>query len=221
MRIARVAGTLFALGAVTLVCIACSATPQNGASGNWTKLFNGKNLDGWEKHGGTAEFTVEDGTIVGESKRGTPNTFLCTTSSYGDFELQFEVKVHNKLNSGVQIRSGIQGEDEVYGPQVEIEASPGDAGYIYSEKTDRGWLSTDRSKKNVFENNEWNQYRVVAKGPRIQTWINGQKVADVTDQKSRRKGFIGLQVHSVSHGFPIHVRWRDLRIRELDADRSK
>ena len=37
---------------------------------------------------------------------GSPNSFLCTDKLYGDFELQFEVKlINDELNSGVQIRS--------------------------------------------------------------------------------------------------------------------
>ncbi len=203
------------IAGMMLAFSACSSMSEGGNSSEWTPLFNGKSLDGWEKHGGDAKFEVKEGKIVGESKRGTPNTFLCTKQDYRDFELRFEVKVHNKLNSGVQIRSGVKDKDVVYGPQVEIESSPGEAGYIYSEKTDRGWLSKDRVKKNVFKNNQWNQYRVVAKGNRIQTWVNGEKVADVTDDKSRQRGFIGLQVHSVSHGYPLHVAWRNIRIRVI------
>lgn len=72
---------------------------------NWEPLFNGKNLKGWKKLNGKAEYKIVDDAIVGVSKMGTPNTFLATTKNYGDFILEFDFKVDDGLNSGVQIRS--------------------------------------------------------------------------------------------------------------------
>ena len=142
----------------------------------------------------TAEYRVEDGAIVGRTSDGSPNSFLITAQAYGDFELEFEVKVDDALNSGVQIRSGTkeratgEGPDDragrVFGPQVEIEASPGLAGYVYGEATGRGWLTPkERLVPHAqFRNGQWNRYRIVASGPRIQTWLNGQPIEDLTDE---------------------------------------
>ena len=47
----------------------------------WEPLFNGKNLKGWKKLNGKAEYKIVDGAIVGISKMGTPNTFLATTKN--------------------------------------------------------------------------------------------------------------------------------------------
>jgi hypothetical protein len=207
---------------------ACAA--KDGA---WTALFNGKTLDGWIQHNGTATYRVEDGAIVGRTAQGSPNSFLCTEKDYGDFELEFEVKVDNRLNSGVQIRSKTkqqpagkgknQKAGRVNGPQVEIEASGGggaEAGYVYGEATGRGWLTPKARLKphKHFRDGEWNAYRVVAKGPRIQTWINGQPIEDLTDEaiyKTHAEGFIGLQVHGIGKSAgPYEVAWRNLRIRE-------
>lgn len=188
--------------------------------GEWRSLFNGKNFDGWEQHGGKAKYAIEEGgVIVGHSVPNTPNSFLCTKERFRDFELEFEVNVDKELNSGVQIRSNIKGNDRVFGPQVEIEWAPGESGYIYGEATGRGWLSQDRSKKNVFKNGQWNKYRVLAKGRRIQTWVNGEPVADLqTPEGISLEGFIGLQVHGVGkRKEPLYVRWRNIRIRELPS----
>ena len=62
-------------------------------------------MNGWTQKNGTATYRVEDGTIVGKTNEGSPNSFLCTDKDYSDFELTFEVKVDDELNSGVQIRS--------------------------------------------------------------------------------------------------------------------
>ena len=56
----------------------------------WESLFNGKDLKGWTKLNGYADFKVEDSTIVGISKLNSPNTFLATKKTYGDFILEFE-----------------------------------------------------------------------------------------------------------------------------------
>ena len=103
----------------------------------WVELFDGKSLDSWEVKGGTATYRIEDGCIVGKTTEGSPNSFLCTKKLYGDFELKFEVKVADELNSGVQIRSANRSDGVVYGPQVEI-AINGTAGFIYGEGTKFG-----------------------------------------------------------------------------------
>lgn len=72
---------------------------------NWEPLFNGKNLKGWKKLNGKAEYKIVDNAIVGISKMGTPNTFLTTSKNYGDFILEFDFKIDDGLNSGVQLRS--------------------------------------------------------------------------------------------------------------------
>jgi hypothetical protein len=187
-------------------------------------LFNGRTLDGWAQKNGTATYRVEEGAVVGKTSEGSPNSFLCTTRDYGDFELLFEVKVDDALNSGVQIRSRSKPDvnnGRVHGPQVEI-ATNGTAGFIYGEGLDTGWLSEDRSDPKAqaaFKKGEWNRYRVLAEGKRIRTWVNDVPVADLTDEKTgMMTGFIGLQVHSIPRGTgPYEVRWRNIRLRELPA----
>ena len=200
----------------------------------WVSMFNGKTLAGWTQKNGYATYRAVDGVIQGTTRKGSPNSFLCTVKQYGDFELEFEVLVSNELNSGVQIRSQTKDEagkhtayntGRVNGPQVEIEASGSDgaeAGYVYGEATGRGWLTPkDRLLPHKhFKDGEWNKYRILARGPRIQTFVNGQKIEDLTDDeiyKTHPKGFIGLQVHGVGDNeTPMHAMWRKLRIREIN-----
>ncbi len=204
------------------------------AADGWTNLFDGATLNGWTQLNGTATYRVENGAIVGRTAEGSPNSFLCTTRDFANFELEFEVKLDCGLNSGVQIRSktktaatGAGRNDQpgrVYGPQVEIECSGlngAEAGYVYGEATGRGWLTPKERliPHKKFRDNDWNHYRIVANGPRIQTWINGEPVEDLVDEaifETHPTGFIGLQVHSVPKGAgPYEVRWRNLRLREL------
>ena len=160
----------------------------------WTLLFDGKTLDGWSIKSGFATYKVEDGSVVGTTKPGSPNTFLCSDAKFADFELTFEVKFDQFFNSGCQIRSKLRGDKHggrVYGPQVEIEKSPGQAGFIYGEAAG-GWQSPEPKSKDKavsthshFKNDGWNQYRIIAKGRKIQTWINGNPVADLEYDEQR------------------------------------
>ena len=171
----------FLLSAVLLVLIAGNgfAADKDG----WVALFNGKTLDGWKQRNGTAKYRVEEGTVVGTTNTGSPNSFLCTTKNYGDFELLFEVKVDDALNSGVQIRSASKKEYKnfrVHGPQVEI-ATNGTAGFVYGEGLGTGWLSPKKkvdAKTKAFKNGEWN------KVPRAGQWQVDQNLG----QRRARRG---------------------------------
>ena len=190
------------------------------SDGGWISLFDGKTLDGWVQINGTAKYEVKDGTILGTTVKGSPNSFLCTQKHYSDFELEFEVKLDSRLNSGVQIRSNSFKEyrdGRVHGYQVEISTN-GSAGFIYDEAR-RGWLSKDRSDqkaRQAFKENQWNKFRVKCIADSIKTWVNDVPVSDLADSMTK-KGFIGLQVHGFRGDPPAWVQWRNIRIRQLKA----
>ncbi len=192
--------------------------PDDKAS-DWIPLFNGKDLGNWKQRNGWAQYRIEGENIVGFTAVGSPNSFLCTQEDYSDFELRFEVKVDDGLNSGVQFRSKSLPEYDqgrVHGPQVEITSGPGPSGFIYGEATGRGWLSPTQTNHDIFKNREWNQYHIRAQGDRMTTWINGKLIEDIRDAESFRSGFIGLQVHGIgADQGPFQVRWRNIAIRKL------
>ncbi|MEM0964854.1 MAG: DUF1080 domain-containing protein [Verrucomicrobiota bacterium] len=206
-----------------LVSSGLSSAYAENDSTEWIELFDGKTLEGWTQLNGTGTYRVEDGAIIGRTTPKSPNSFLCTDEVYGDFELEFETKVDDELNSGVQIRSNTTGAKKVgrvNGPQVEIEAGPGEAGGVYGE-AHKQWVFKPE-KHDHFRNGEWNHFRVVAKGPSIRTFLNGVEISDGTAPEFERfygahpEGFIGLQIHSVrSNKGPFEVQWRNIRIREL------
>ena len=191
------------------------------AGDGWKSLFDGKTLDGWKQINGTAKFEIHEGTIRGWTVKGSPNSFLCTTQDYADFELEFEVKVDNRLNSGVQFRSLSKPDyknGRVHGYQVEI-ATNGNAGLIYDEGRRGKWLNPERQVNGkvggkAFKKGQWNKYRVVCKGNTVKTWINGVMITELKDEMTA-SGFIGLQVHSFKGDSPAWVQWRNIRIKEL------
>ena len=184
----------------------------------WESLFDGKSLDGWVKRGGKATYRVEDGAIVGTTVPRTPNTFLCTERTFGDFILELEYKVSPQLNSGIQIRSNVKPNGRVFGYQVEIDPSKRawSAG-IYDEAR-RGWLhdlKQNPEARAAFKQDDWNHVRIVCYGARLQTWLNGVPAADLLDSMTL-EGFIALQVHGVGkREDPLEVRWRNIRVQDL------
>lgn len=203
-------------------------TQHNVAPEGWTALFNGKDIEGWTVKSGYATFVAEDGMITGTTAEGSGNTFLCTTKTYKDFELVFDVFLHDeKLNSGCQVRSRVMKENKhggrIGGPQVEI-TSGRHGGYIYGEAGLGGWWSIERKEKlhNYFVNGQWNSYRVIAKGNRIKTFINGNAVTDTPYPEKYKddfqEGVIGLQVHGVKGDPKWRVSWRNIYIKELPVE---
>ena len=211
---------------LTLVVALCGAALAADEDG-WEALFDGKTLDGWTVRGGFATYKVEDGTIVGTTVKGSPNTFLCK-GDFTDFILELEVQCDPKLNSGVQVRSHVYTKDDpkpenrrragvVYGPQCEIaRRETGTAARFYDEGRRGKWLAETRSEAhNAFKDDGWNRYRIVVQGNRYRSWINGVAASDFTDDVDGH-GFIGLQVHGIRQNEgPYEVRWRNIRIREL------
>ena len=216
-------GKTFFLPILILVMFTTSLSAQN-----WIELFNGKNLNNWEKKNGNAEYQIKENEIVGISRLNTPNTFLCTKETYSDFILRLDVKVDVGLNSGIQIRSLSTPDyqkERVHGYQVEIDpAERAWSGGIYDEAR-RGWLyplSRNEKGRRAFKNGEWNHYRIEAVGNSLRTWINGIQCANLADDMTT-EGFIALQVHGVQDKKQegLTVRWKNIEILTEDIEKYR
>jgi hypothetical protein len=182
-----------------------------GGAGDWKPLFNGKNLDGWKIHG-TEKWFVEDGLLVCESGPDEEYGYLSTEKNYDDFELELEFLQEADGNSGVFFRSTFEG-TRVNGWQVEVAPPNHDTGGIY-ESYGRGWLARiPDEKEHILQMGEWNTMKIRVVGGRVTTWLNGQQMVDLEDEKiAEGKGAIALQIHD---GGGIRVKWRNMRVREL------
>ena len=174
-------------------------------------LFNGKDLEGWTLHG-TELWYVEDGLLVCESGPDKQYGYLSTNKHYDDFELTLEFKQEANGNSGVFIRSTVEG-TKVSGWQVEVAPPGNDTGGIY-ESYGRGWLiKPDKSKDSALKMGAWNQMKIRVVGDQIMTWLNGTPMVELVDEKiGKGKGSVALQIHD---GGGIKVRWRNLMINSL------
>ena len=203
-----------------ITCLLLVVTSSSLYAQKWQSLFNGKNLSGWTQRGGKAVYKVENGTIVGYTKMNTDNSFLCTKKDYADFILEFEFRIDDDLNSGVQLRSHslksyMNG--RVHGYQFEIDPSPRAwTGGLYDEAR-RAWLyplTKNPAAQPAFKKGVWNQARVEAIGKSIRTWVNGIACADLFDDADL-SGFIALQVHGIGKDQSKEgktVAWRNIRI---------
>jgi hypothetical protein len=180
-------------------------------TGETIELFNGENLDGWTAYG-TEKWYVEDGELICESGPDEAYGYLGTNDDYEDFDLTLEFKQEDNGNSGVFIRSTVEG-TIVNGWQVEV-APPGmHTGGIY-ESYGRGWLiKPDPEDEQHLKEGEWNKLRIVARGDRVTSYLNGHEMVDITDEKiGEGEGGIALQIHD---GGGIKVRWRNIELRPL------
>lgn len=175
-------------------------------------LFNGTDLNGWEKYG-TEEWYVKDGLLICESGKDKEYGYLATREYYDDFDLTVEFKQEADGNSGVFIRSFIEEGVKVNGWQVEVAPPGQDTGGIY-ESYGRGWLvQIPDEKENILKYGDWNTMRILVKGDNVKTWLNGEEMVDLTDEKiGAAQGRIALQIHS---GGGIKVAWRNLKLKTL------
>lgn len=197
------------LFAVMILC-SCGA--------RWESLFNGKNLDGWHRVCGEAPFEVIDGCIVTEGVNGRMNSFLAADNEYGDFILEFDFKMEEGFNSGVQFRGHMNPAGRVYGYQFEECGNPKRCwtGGIYDEQR-RGWLykltwNPDGRQANRL--GEWNKGRIEAVGGHLRTFVNGVLCADVLDDADA-SGIIALQSHATGGRAEMEGKkafWRNIRI---------
>lgn len=222
----------FASFCLLAMCLS-TAVAQEGVK----DLFNGKDLTGWK--GKPELWSVEDGVITGrttDANKLKANSFLVWDGEVADFELDLDYKITGeRANSGIQYRSKLIDPKEfiVGGYQADIDATLTFAGINYEERgrgiiCKRGKRTTinedgkmteqeiakDEDLKKVIKQEDWNHYRVVAKGNRLSHYINGTLMSETIDnQKSKaaEKGILALQIHV---GPPMVVQFKNLRLKQ-------
>ncbi len=174
-------------------------------------LFNEKNLEGWDIYG-TEKWYVEEGELICESGPDKGYGYLATKDFYRNFILELDFFQESDGNSGVFFRSSIEG-TKISGWQVEV-APPGlYSGGIY-ESYGRGWLiKPSPDLDNIVKMNSWNSMKIEVYENSVSTWINNQKMIELTDDKiGKANGSIALQIHD---GGGIKVRWKNIVLTKI------
>jgi len=223
---------------VSATALSCAGTVFAADDPGFVPIFNGTSLEGWE---GKPEFwSVQDGTIVGQTTAEKPtkgNTFLIwRQGNVDDFELELKYRITGG-NSGIQYRSKDLGDSVVGGYQGDFEAGPKFSGIMYEEKGrgilalrgERASIAADGTKtmgepigktedlqqKIKQGQGEWNDYKIVARGPKLQHFINGQLMSETIDEqvgKRAAEGILALQLHA---GPPMKVEFKDIHLKRL------
>ncbi len=195
-------------GLMTIALLALLIFPSCTSTQN---IFNGQDLTGWKIHG-TEKWYVDNGDLVCESGPDKGYGYLATTKSYKNMDLQLEFKQEANGNSGVFFRSSIEG-TKISGWQAEVAPPGNNSGGVY-ESYGRGWLiKPDPALDKALKMGEWNKMRIKVVNDEVTTWINGQQMIYLKDEKiGKASGQVALQIHD---GGGIKVRWRNLKIKEL------
>jgi hypothetical protein len=218
------------------ISLACGSTfaQDKKADPASVSLFDGKTLQGWS---GLTNWSVQDGAITGENKADAPiaqNTFLVYEKPVKDFELTLEFKILGG-NSGIQYRSKLFDKDKfvVGGYQADIDANKRYMGINYEERgrgimAERGEIvAVDAQGKksrvgsagdadallSQIKWEDWNRYKIVAKGHVLQHYINDQLMSEVQDSesaKSAAEGVLALQLHA---GPPMKVQFKNIMLK--------
>ena len=196
---------IFATLAVLVLLSGFMLPPQS------ISLFNGKDLTGWTIYG-TEKWYVDNGELVCESGPDKEYGYLATDKFYKNFDLTLQFLQESNGNSGVFFRSTIEG-TKITGWQCEVAPPGHDTGGIY-ESYGRGWLvQIPDEKENILKMGEWNTLRLRVVGPKVETWLNGQQMVELVDEKiCKADGSIALQIHA---GGGIKVRWKNIELKEL------
>ncbi|WP_291400106.1 DUF1080 domain-containing protein [Daejeonella sp.] len=191
-----------------ITCILISTSVQAQSK---QKLFNGKDLSGWTIHG-TEKWYVENGNLVCESGPDKKYGYLSTDKKYKNFILEYDFKLEANGNSGVFIRSSIEG-TKISGWQVEVAPPGNGTGGIY-ESYGRGWLTKPTAEEeSSLSADGWNRGKIEVNNDEITTWLNGNQISNIKDAKiGAATGFIALQIHD---GGGIKVRWKNIHLKEI------
>ena len=204
------------------------------------KIFDGT-FDGWE--GDWNHWRIDQGSIVGEIPKGKTlgkNTWLVwRAGQLKDFELKLEFHLSGlaAANSGIQIRCQVDSVDHVSGYQADLDMGSTWLGRIYDEhgramlveRGERVKILPDgkRLAKRyapvhqypvLFRENQWNDYRIVAIGERIDVYVNGSLFSQLWDQQIDQKdlaGSLALQLHS---GPETRIAFRNITLESLSEN---
>ena len=208
----------------------------NSASGNdaSSKIFDGKSLNGWE--GDQKLWRVEDGVLIGETTTPLKQTtyLIWRQGTVDDFELTLSYRITGG-NSGIQYRSQDLGGFHVSGYQADMESGKNHSGILYEQGgrgivTKRGEritvneaggkehgqpVGTSTNLQSAIKSEDWNQYRIIARGNRLQHYINGLLMSETTDNEKEKQSLSGILAFQLHAGQPMKVEFKDIHLKRL------
>ena len=205
--------------ALTLLTAFGLSSPLPGGgrlADGFVSLFNGKDLTGWKATGKMEVWGAEKGVIY---VSGGGGGWLLTEKEYGDFELRLEYKMSKASNSGVALRTPLQGDPAYAGMEIQLIDDLNWKGLQSWQHTGSIYNVVPAKKIANKDIGEWNTIKIVAKGRKIMVVNNGETLvdADLDDYVKehgkkhpgilREKGHVGFQSHDNRVEFKnIHLK---------------
>jgi len=197
---------------VLVVAASAAVFVLTWASCSLAGVFDGKSLEGWrcEPGANVGHWEVEDGMIVGENpdKKGS---VLWTEKEYADFDIELEYMTPSK-----DYDSGVFARGKTHQVQIGVSRSLRKdlTACIYAPRDKAGKYPAQSDKvATVHKPGEWNKLRIVVRGKRIQTFLNGEAFVDYEGKAIAAKGPIGLQLHGGVH---MKMLFRNISLKELE-----
>lgn len=174
-------------------------------------VWKGGNVGDFEL---TLKYRIEKGNsgIQYRSKLQTPGEF---GPIVGGYQADFEA---GKTYSGILYEERGRGILAQRGQQTKIVAQAKKADDPKSKDFNveaTGSVGDSNEIQSSIKNEDWNEYKVIAKGNHLQHFINGKKTVDVTDEDSAhaaKDGILALQIHQ---GPPMVVQFKDIVLKDL------
>lgn len=202
----RINHNFLALFLLVLVLTGMTKKPK---SGKWTKLFDGKSLQGWKASENPATFSVQDGMIVVFGDRA--HLFYdgqFNDHNFKNFEFKLQVMTTPGSNSGLFIHTAYQ------------ESGWPSKGYeIQVNQTHTDWRKTGSVyavqdvKETFVKDNEWYTEHIIVQGKKITVKINDKIINEYTEGENGRLsgGTIAIQGHDPKS----KVFYKDVMVRVL------
>lgn len=216
------------------------ASPARAEDDGFVTIFDGKTLAGWVGQD-MSWWSVEDGAITGTiwtNRAPAMNQYLVWTNELvEDFELKLESRIAGEkavhANGGFQFRSRRLPDGDVAGYQIDNNRDTPWKVRIYDEfgrhdlaRPGERTVFDARGKKSVerfmlepaatnFSIEAWHEYHLKAVGPKIELRINGNLIAEATDNDAdsfEARGILAMQLHT---GPPQQAQFRNIRLKKL------
>jgi HEAT repeat protein len=209
--------------------------PAGVTQAEFTSLFNGRDLTGWD--GMPGWWTVQDGVLTAESTPekpcAQPNYLVWRGGQPSDFELVADFRLSGAGNSGIQLRSQALPNWDTSGYQADMSGNGELIGFVYEHnrgliagRGERVSISSDGKRTaeklgdaaellKSYKFEDWNTYRILCRGPEITLFINGTLMCQFTDRDAKQatsQGFIALQMHP---GPPMKIEFKNIRLKPL------
>jgi len=203
------------LVAAVLMATACGserppATQPAATTNDWVDLFDGETLDGWHAEGG-AEWSVEDGILIGKQGDDYAPGDLFTDGEYADFELEVEYRAVWPANSGIWFRYT----DDQHAYQADILEWPDPVAYSGTIYAPGKMFIAINDDPSIEDRDGWNTMRVQAVGEHLNVTLNGVQAAHAHDS-DHANGRIGIQIHAGEEFGDMEIHIRKARIRLIE-----